>query len=530
MITTIIEAVRVWAGDGTATEYPWDPETWYTVRDDHPYLDIRTSGHVARAANGPSIGMLPDPCEEGTQWQRWDMSEELSRKRRLGEMSVILKVPKNCALRCYVVPAALLTYRDVITMVEDVEAEIGFAAAWDLVADRPDRSWSRPLSQSRSTTPAEILDKVDEEIGAASSIRRDPFTELAPASRQGTPLAENAIVSQWAMRRSSQLRDLEERLSPRLEAAMRRQVLHNPEKRQERIDTEVTRLDAIIDRSREYRSILARFVSELELNTQIYPSPLLQRDHRLRLLLRVFAPIASEAIAENESARSSYPPLVLNHLWELWGIVWIARQLRSLGFDGLCAVEAIETVTRCGWRLTRGDVTVELDFEPEPVLVDYDRLPPLQERKVPALEWAARHQQLDEDRPFLGAEIKCSPDYLVRVTTPAGKALLVGDACLSSPLHHGGSGDKLGSKPYTVERYRRTIAWASGDQVIRCHPLGGFVLFPPPSEAWHEFTTLPGASDCMLVCPSPRDDLEASRRFGILLESVIPRPVDLVSR
>ncbi len=62
------------------------------------------------------------------------------------------------------------------------------------------------------------------------------------------------------------------------------------------------------------------------------------------------------------------------------------------------------------------------------MLVKYELLPPLQERKVPVLEWAARYQQLDEDRPFLGMEIKCSPDYLIRVTTPAGKMLLVGDA------------------------------------------------------------------------------------------------------
>ena len=501
MNTTIIKTVRVFAGDGTATEYPWDPKTWYMVRDDHPYLDIMTSGHVARAAHGPGIGLLPDACDEGMRWQRWDLSEELSRKRRFGEISITLKVPKNCALRCYVVPVALITYRDVITMVEDIEAEVRFAAAWDLLADRPERSWSRSLPQSRPNTPAETLDMVDEEIRAASAIRRDPFTELAPASRLGTPLAENAIVSQWAMRRSSQLRDLEERLSASLKAAKRQQVLHNPEKRQERIDAEVVRLNASLDRSSESRVILSQFVRDLELGTQIYPSPLFQRDHRLRLLLRVFAPSASEAIAESESARSSYPPLVLNHLWELWGIVWIARQLRSLGFEGLCSVEAVEA---------------------QPVLVEYDRLPPLQERKMPALEWAACNQQFDEDRPFLGMEAKCSPDYLIRFTTPAGKTLLVGDACLSSPLHHGGIGDKLGSKPYTVERYRRTIAWASGDEVVRCHPMGGFVLFPPPSEAWHEFTTLPGASDCMLLCPGPQDDAEASRRFDILLKTVVP--------
>ncbi|MDT0506930.1 hypothetical protein [Novosphingobium sp. MMS21-SN21R] len=204
-------------------------------------------------------------------------------------------------------------------MVEDVEAETGFNVAWDLGAELPDRSWSRPQPQSRSSPLIEALDKVDEEIGAAISIRRDPFTELAPASRQETPLAENAIVSQWAMRRSSQLREFEKRLSASLEAATRRQALHSPEKRKERIHAEADRLSALCERLSISRAIIARFVREVELGTQIYPSPLLQRDYRLRLLLRAFAPNAFEAIAESESARSSYPPLVLNHLWELWG-------------------------------------------------------------------------------------------------------------------------------------------------------------------------------------------------------------------
>lgn len=523
---TVIESVRVWAGDGTTTEYPWNPKIWYTVRDDYPYLDIKTSGQGAKAPRGSAIRHLQEACDEGSQWQRWDLSEELSRKRRLGEFTVILTLPENCALRCYVTPVALLSFRDVITMVEDVEEETDFPAAWDLVADQPYRSWSRPLFQSRSSTSVELLDKVDEEISAAASIRRDPFTELAPVSQRETPLAENAIISQWAMRRSSQLLDLEERLTVSLEMAVRRQALCAPDKRRERTDANVARLKALVDRSIEAKIILSRFVSELELGAQIHPSPLFQRDHRLRLLLRVFAPNVSEGIAESESSRSSYPPLVLNHLWELWGIVWIARQLRSLGFNGTCAIEAVDTVTRCAWRLARGDVTVELDFEAEPVLVEYDRLPPLHERKVPALEWASRHQQIDEDLPFLGVEKKCSPDYLIRISTPAGNTLLVGDACLSSSLHHGKGEDKQGSKPYAVERYRRTIAWVSGDQVVRCHPMGGFVLFPPPSEAWHDFATLPGASDCMLLCPSPANDTEARRRLEILLDAVVPGVVN----
>ncbi|MUT24271.1 hypothetical protein GNX14_24205 [Mesorhizobium japonicum] len=519
---TIIEAVRVRGADGIGVEYPWDPATWYLIRDDHPFLDILTRGYPARPAHDATISKLSEPCEDGMQWQRWDLSEELSRKRRFGEISAVLKVPKDCMLRCYVIPTALLSYRDVVTMVEDVEAELGLAAAWDILADRPDRSWSRPLDRSRSLTPSETLNLIEEEVRAASSIRRDPFTELGPPSRLYTPLAENALVSQWAMRRSGQLRDLTKVLEGGLEVAKAKSALNNPEKRQERIDAEMDRLNSILLRSGELITLLARFVDDVELGTQIYPSPLFQRDHRLRLLLRVFAPNPSEAIAEIESVRSSYPPLILNHLWELWGVVWIARELRNLGFSGICSVEAIETVKRCSWHLTRDGVTIELDFEAEPAFIDYDHIPPLHERAVPALEWAARHQKIDAERPFLGVELKCSPDYLIRITTPTNKALLVGDACLTSPEHHGKKGDKTASKPYTVEKYRRTIGWAVGDQLIRCHPMGGFVIFPPPAHEWTEFEAMPGASDCMLLSPSPQGDVEASRRLKILLRSIVP--------
>lgn len=99
MTTTTIEAVRVWEGDGTSIEHPWDPETWYSVRDDYPYLDIRTSGLGVKAPRGSNIRLLADACDEGFQWQRWDLSEELSRKRRFGELSVTLNLPRE-TVRC----------------------------------------------------------------------------------------------------------------------------------------------------------------------------------------------------------------------------------------------------------------------------------------------------------------------------------------------------------------------------------------------------------------------------------------------
>lgn len=272
----------------------------------------------------------------------------------------------------------------------------------------------------------------------------------------------------------------------------------------------------------DLKSTLMRLGHDLELTTVIYPSPLFQRDHRLRQLLRAFAPFFSEVLSEVESSRSHYPPIFLNSLWELWGAVWLAKELRRLGFSGSCLTDAANVTKSCSWRLKRDDIVLELDYEPEPVLVDYAKLPPAHERDVPALEWAARNQELDAERPFLGLEPRCSPDYLLRITTPSGRALMVGDASLASPKHHGKKADKSDAKPHTVERYRRTLGWSIKDQIVRCHPMGGFVVFPSPADAWVDFQRLSGAGDCTLLCPSPQGDLEASRRLESLLIVVAP--------
>lgn len=524
----LIEAVRIFDADGVAVEHPWDPHTWYLIRDDQPYLDFLSRGPKARALESESkhldvkIDDLPDPTEAGSQWQRWNFKAEVARQRRLGEISLALKVPRGCVLRCYVIPTLLLSFRDVVVMVEEIEEELGIEAAWDMLTGRRDRSWSRTAGGARSNVPAELIKHVEEEIQAARWIRRAPFEELASPSLQDVLLAENALVSHWATRRYTQVRDVAETVSHALSAQEARSRRGNPATRQTNIDNEVRRLRELVDRLTRLKSNLAHLVTDAELATPIYPSPLFQRDHRLRQLLRVFAPRSAQALSETQSAQSHYPPMILNDLWELWGAVWLARQLRRLGFSGLSSMERVEAVHRCSWRLVKGAIKVELDFEAEPALVDYGRLPPVYARTVSTMEWAARNQDLDEERPYFGLEPRCSPDYLIRVTTPARKALMVGDACLASPKHHGKKQDKSDSKPHTVEKYRRTIGWSAEGEMIACHPLGGFVLFPPPVEEWGGFEGLPAASVCTILCPKVGGDSDAGYRLEQLLARVAP--------
>ena len=495
---------------------------WYLIRDDCPHFDILTTGHYAQAKDETKLQILKDSAPEGTKWQRWDLEADLARHRRLGEVSVSLKVPKDCTLRCYVMPALLLSYRDVFAMVEDIETELKIAAVWDMSTQRPERSWSRRRDSGTTMTSSELADLVEEELRAAMSVRRDPFTELGPQSRRGLPLAENALVSHWAVRRLGQLQRRGDVVATDRQEVHAKASRQNPGGRQEKIEDEIKRLGALEHKLSDLKGHLTRLSNDVELTTVVYPSPSFQRDHRLRQLLRAFAPRFLDALSAVESSRSHYPPVFLNDLWELWGAVWLVKEFRRLGFEFVSSNGVVDGVVSWSWQFRRHDVLLEFDYEADPTLINYSQLPPAHDRDVPALEWAAHNQTFDERRPFFGTEPKCSPDYILRITTPKGKSLVVGDASLASPKHHGKNIDKRDSKPYTVERYRRTIGWVSKDQVVRCHPIGGFIIFPPPATVWKDFQKLPGASDCTLLCPSPFGDPEASRRLENLLGSVAP--------
>jgi hypothetical protein len=52
--------------------------------------------------------------------------------------------------------------------------------------------------------------------------------------------------------------------------------------------------------------------------------------------------------------------------------------------------------------------------------------------------------------------------------------------------------------------------------------MGGFVIFPPPSESWKAFEVIPGAADCVIFAPGPRDADVAKHRLLGLLEVISP--------
>lgn len=518
----MIKAVRVADADGAYRELPWDPAVRYLIRDDKPFFDVLVDGPLLQSKvdlkDESRLRDLNESHENGAKWQRWDMETYLARFRRFGEINLQLKFPESCDLQCYIVPTAILNLRDVIAMVEDIESELGISAAWDVDSEKPERSWSQGTDRTGAITPLELIRLTNEEIIAARSIRREPFIELGPRSRKNLPLAENAIVSHWAARRCAQFRECISNCSREIQMLQARSARGHAEKRKERIDGRQLELESRIHKLEELTSTVARLGNEdAELTTLVYPTPLFHRDHRLRLLSRAFSPLASESISESEAVRSRYPPIHLTRLWEFWGAVWLVKVFRDLGFTGHCMTELKSAPAACSWRLQKDDVVLELDFEAEPSFVDYKRVPPPHQRSMPVLEWAALNQDLDPERPFIGLEEKCSPDFLLRMTVGEEHFLAVGDATLASPKHH-----HKDPKPKAVERYRRTIGWSIDGKIVRCHPMGGFVIFPPPSESWSDFEVLPGTADCTLLCPGPRSSEESKRRVITLITTIAP--------
>ena len=158
---------------------------------------------------------------------------------------------------------------------------------------RPSRALVEPSHRQWAGTnmgPSEFAHLVEVELRDALSVRRDPFTELGPQSRRGLPLAENALVSHWAVRRYGQLQDAAEEVAKQCNTLHGSASRQNPDGRWEGIENEIKRLAALEHKLSDLQGHLTRLTDDVELMTAVYPSPLFQRDYRLRHLLRAFAP------------------------------------------------------------------------------------------------------------------------------------------------------------------------------------------------------------------------------------------------
>ncbi|MCK6548003.1 hypothetical protein L6R52_19285 [Myxococcota bacterium] len=514
---TKILRVRTYGPDGSETEHEFDPDVYYLVDDRRPEIDYLVEGQPLSPK--PRFGEFKqseDPTDPlAPTWRKWTFGQAYSSRRRLGVIEAPLKVPKGITLRCYAIPQKLLSPTDFWAMVEDIEAETDRQVAWEATAPQARRSWESGRVSEQTLTD-ELCRAVERELLSALGLMRHPIREPAAIGRGEQPVPELAIVSHWTVRRVQQLRERLERLTESI--AHYDLCLAERPSNGRAADLSAKRAAALELRSRA--EALRRRASAMmrweDLSTPVAFTALAQRDPRLRNLLSAFSPPRSELAGVSPSKWSAYSPVTLNDLFERWGAVWIARQLRALGFAGPPPeVTGSDNLATARWSFRRGTVEIILDYEPHPRLLDLAGLPPLGQRHEPAARVAARTQVQDVDRPLCALENSVSsPDYVLRVTGPRGTRLAVGDASLADPAHNNDNGRKFSD----IVKYRSSIHWWTRQDLLACDRLGAFLILPGPREIWSAAEDQLGRDDVWLVTPLPGGrDGPAKASFGHLV-------------
>lgn len=513
-----IHRVRITTADDVQDVRPFSPDDCYVITDRHPYLEFEVEGPPLTAAkaerSSPTFERVPST--NGIYWQKWLLGGTLSADRRMGRFELPLQAPAGLVLQCYVVPAKLLSVADLWSMSEDVERELDYPAAWDPDPSSRVRSWVKEGRTAPRSRMADLLSTVRHELASACSLRREPPCE--PGRRGLVRVPEVALVSQWAMRRGAALAQMETRLAEQIATLRRRRAEHSPPRRSEDYIQALDERELQLAELQSLRPQVMHLIDRDEIYVPIPLGPIVQRDHRLRGLLVAFSPPVSEVVSEQVSAWSHYPPVSLNDLFECWGSVWLADQLRRLGFTGQADLAlGIDELDGCSWTLRRGPFEVVLDYEPHPAQLDFDALPSIEERDATAVEWAITRQYTSPERPLFGSESRCSPDYVLRIRGPGGVALAIGDACLADPGHH----QEKDAKAHVLKGYRRTILWRVDDRIVRCDPLGAFVLLPGPAVGWANLESKLRPLDVWHFYPQPRAADPACPQFAQFIERLL---------
>lgn len=523
-MTSSIVAIATASGGQAVYHGPLRAEAVYQIDDDAAFIYLACGTKVtdgireSKAADWPAG--LP-ALAKGSQW--WQLSvlpaNTLAEDRPLGYGHLELKRPA-AKIHYYLWPRRLFGFAQWIAMMRDIEKATGVS----------------PWSEGEGTHTAvenvrgdahircsRFLATLKLELRAAAYLSEHPYVELwaedDSASHRLPNLPENRLVAQWLRRRLPHLdevvRSLEHWLTE-LDASitnvadnhMRRKGLQKERREWMKLRSEGQRL-----RVRLRRLAILSECSRIEGSLSLTPA--MFRDHRLRVLLAALRPTPKERLSRAIAQRSALPPLLAPRLFELWGAVWVVKCLQANGWVGpppkcIGPSEAgmAGSIHRAQWRLVRGEYTLLLDWSPDPRVVPPS---PVTKRMTDALSCSASQLgPATNDDGEVFATRPSTPDYLVRLSGPRGRALGIGDATLSdSRYQNKGIGR---SKVEKVSRYVREIGWraAGTAAVTRCAPLGLFLLLPGAIEDWSTWQQAADVFDCHLFAVTPGEGADAA--------------------
>lgn len=517
---------------GAPSVQPYQAGAIYPVDDVNPWLCVGfVENHKAYFVEKQKHGKLeryPDGPADGLHWWRWqpfaEDDRDLGRHRRYGHHRTELREPRRITLECYAWPGRFCDPIRYQTMLAEIEHEFDRPIEWER-SDVPVRA--HVVDRRGRPSDAELLSIIRDELRAANTLERTgALTDPAESSDLAMAAAaspELRLIAMWAWRRLADLlkmRRRQARLADAHRAAAADPNQARARQRGERFsmarrdEFETDQLAAQVSRIADRRR---RDLSSFDL------SPAMQRDHRLRRLVRAFAPATREHWAALQTLQlSTSPPLNAPDVFELWTVARLVRAATALGWTVRRRVIARETVLPREApylvELVKDDRVLALEHNPAILRLDCGAAPPMHVRRAALLEWASANIPAPDG---LVAVADLTPDYTLRLSSADGEplALAIGDATLSDPKH------ATEIKADKLLTYRERIGWHAGDRLIRCPPACTFVVLPGPASRWAGVAGL-FSLESMAFFPDPGedDDLDFTDRVGALIETMLGRP------
>jgi hypothetical protein len=524
------------ATDDTLHIREHDADEVYHIDDLHPWVHFGVN-HAKRPELGETQpGYLERSVlvSDGLTWHRWcPLSKKettLSAERRFGYYEVQFGGAWSGRLRCYVWPARLFNRQQMTSMIRAIVSEVGRPISWER-SDSPVRAYATRTTGGRVEV-ATLLKQTVDELHAVELLqkRRRPREESLQADEgdvgdRDSP--EERLIALWALRRLRQIVDYRHSLERAI--SLHKDALWEYAGNRQRIEEH----EGALARALPTLQAVARTAARVRAIAQGYAqqrgplalAPSMQRDYRLRRLLRAFNAPTHEWLAEQVSELSTLPPIKAPELFELWGAVHIAKMLRALGWQGgqptirgTSQDWGVSALDGCTWRFMKEDEELIFDFSPRPRVIDLVAIPATHARATSTWQWAA--EQLGASANVLYALAPSTPDYALRWSRGSRYALCIGDASLADPRH------QKGNKVAKVCEYRREVAWrVEGGKVVTCSLGGTFVLFPGPSSHWDAAVHEAARQDCYALCPEPgvQDDADTLQKMAHMLAAMRER-------
>ncbi len=519
-MTVYVAAVH---GSGSATPRLLTPAHVYSVWDDRPFLLIGFTGlgdpELSESCKGRQHLVPHNPTRHGRQPQASGVAQwwalcpvaaspnTIGEERRYGHVEVEFTAPTTVSFSCVVHPRKYFSPASFRRVLDEIRAHFGWSIEWD-AATAVIRSGVVHVSGEEQDD--RLVRNVEEEL---QGVRQ--WLHLLSRGTHATALApETRLVAAWQIRRSKVLRSQIQRQEAFLAnavpgaggRALPRARLDQTRNLYERARAALRELDGLLVRRRLAHGPFAL-------------SPSMQRDHRLRRLLRAFAPTQRERWADGAGEHlSELAPLKAADVFEYW-----------------CAAALTNAAMACGWTLERregrqvqpdggvpvthqaclrrDDAHLTIWFQPEVAPTDPRSVDSMELRAQQGVEVAAASHGGDGLVAY-GTE---TPDFALLLTTANGRrAFAIGDAALADPARQGGR-DKI----ERMIRYRDRIAWRIDGTTHRCHSLSTFVMLPGPQATW-DSTLASVATDSWVFFPDPAADPDESlaRRLLAFLENL----------